>query len=107
MKILFAALAAALILAGCGGDDAGRGDPNYEGVVESAGSSSIVIRDAEPDACGRSAFVPTDGVTVERDDDTIAWTDIREGERIRVWTNGDQDDSCPSHAGAQHVEVVG
>jgi hypothetical protein len=120
------AVAATLLLAACGEDDSSgtprvvtepggvvlifpttpTDEPVSEGVVLSAGPSSIVVRDGG-DACGQSEFAPSSDVKVEREGDTIAWTDIREGDHVRVWTNGTQDDSCPSQAGALIVEVVG
>jgi len=103
VRIVFTAVTALVVtvaLVGCGDSD-----PQYEGVVESAGRTSIEIRH-DADACGRSAFEPVEGVTVRRGGDEIAWADVRAGDRVRVWTNGYQDDSCPTQAGAERIEVT-
>jgi uncharacterized protein DUF3221 len=81
--------------------------PDYEGVVRSAGSSSILIEedDGGMGCQGEMVFAPTTDVTVKRNGDNIEWQDIQVGDHVRVWTTGGGDDSCPAEAGARKIEV--
>jgi hypothetical protein len=80
--------------------------PDYQGVVEQNGSSIVIRKDEGGFECaGQMRFAPATDVDVKRDGEKIEWTDIELGDHVKVWTNGNVDDSCPGEAGAEKVEV--
>jgi hypothetical protein len=80
--------------------------PDYQGVVTSAGSWVLIEKDDGGFECAsHMMFAPATDATIKRDGEAIEWTDIQVGDHVKVWTNGQVDDSCPAEAGAQRIEI--
>ncbi|HSK46590.1 MAG TPA: hypothetical protein VLA05_01130 [Coriobacteriia bacterium] len=122
--LVIAALAAVLLVSGCGGDSAPSGTPSVRGVVteiqESGDGGSLRVVWAEHPAVGAQAEFDAAQVTVTEETEIrqrpqgsrqatpITFGEIMQGDIVWVWfTDGPVLESYPVQAGAQWIEVRG